>query len=271
MRLGRAGRCWASSIEAVRIAVTTGVTARDDGIKEGWRDSDGDDNVIRPYVTTIAVAVSVATVMAQAVTVSRGVMIGHVHTNAGDTLAEAVVLIHADRIERTARVPDDVFPSTAGRFTREVEPGTYDVCTFQPGFEPSCSKLRVKAGQRTEWSFLLPISRATIADDQKPFGEGILRGSVVDASGRPVSSALVFVHEDPAIKFQIPVMPDRTLITDGTGTFSVRLSGTFYDVCALAPSRSPQCEKVRIRDGQTLQPRLTLRIDSSASATPRTP
>jgi hypothetical protein len=88
-----------------------------------------------------------------------------------------------------------------------------------------------------------------------------LRGTAVDSEGAAVGMAHVIVHSDGSGRQDPQAEADVTLRSDERGRFSVQLEPGFYDVCVMAQASTPDCRKVLLKDQQTADVRVRLKID----------
>jgi len=102
-------------------------------------------------------------------------------------------------------------PFTDGRYvTALAGPGTYRVEVRGPGFTKSSREVRVEQGQVYALDFTLQPG-------------GVIRGKVVDASGKPVSDGDVFYREG-STSFGVPIDKDGTYRIDGLAPGQYRVS-----------------------------------------------
>jgi|SRR5579883_77157 hypothetical protein len=97
------------------------------------------------------------------------------------------------------------------------------------------------------------LSMATLAF---PSANGTLKGIVTDSEGAAIRHATVHVHWDDSgarvgLKTNVGIKQDLTASTNERGEFSMEVPPGFYDVFISANAFTPQCRKVRVRQGET--------------------
>jgi hypothetical protein len=83
-----------------------------------------------------------------------------------------------------------------------------------------------------------------------------LTGVVRDSEGAVISGARILIHWDSSgstvgLTTNVGIKQDVVLTTDAEGRFSTELPPGFYDVFASAMAFSPDCKKIRTKNGET--------------------
>jgi hypothetical protein len=83
-----------------------------------------------------------------------------------------------------------------------------------------------------------------------------LSGVVRDSEGAVISDAHIFIHWDSSgskvgLTTNVGIKQDLVLTTDTNGLFSAELPPGFYDVFTSAMAFSPDCKKIRVKNGET--------------------
>jgi hypothetical protein len=118
--------------------------------------------------------------------------------------------------------------------------------------------------QRTQLKFVFFLCITTLCGmAQVTTVPGTVSGRVTrtDAGGIPVEGAHVVVHYDHAGNMQPSSRPDVARATDRLGRYSVELEPGFYDVCIMALALTPDCRKVLVTSGKTIEHDAALRTD----------
>jgi hypothetical protein len=94
-------------------------------------------------------------------------------------------------------------------------------------------------------------------------GQISLRGAVSDSSGAPIPGASITIHWDlsgskTGLQTNVGIKADVSVKTDAKGLFQAEVPPGFYDLFVSSSGFSPQCRKVRVRQGQvtTYSPKL---------------
>jgi hypothetical protein len=90
---------------------------------------------------------------------------------------------------------------------------------------------------------------------------GTLNGTVVDSEGAVVASAYVLVHHDVSGSTDRESRRDIIRTTDARGRFRVQLEPGFYDACFMATGFTPECQKILLKPGETIDRKIRLQID----------
>jgi len=106
---------------------------------------------------------------------------------------------------------------------------------------------------------LLAISGSAIGAAER----GILRGSVKDSNGAAIPMAHLIVHEDISGRSGANRKSDITVALDNAGRFTQQLERGFYDVCVMADAFVPECRKVLVTQGRTIEHPVCLKIDAA--------
>ena len=82
-----------------------------------------------------------------------------------------------------------------------------------------------------------------------------LNGVVTDSEGAAISGAHILIHWDPSgstvgLTTNVGIKQDLVVVTDASGRFSAELPPGFYDVFASAMAFSPDCKKIRTKNGE---------------------
>ncbi len=99
---------------------------------------------------------------------------------------------------------------------------------------------------------------------------GRLSGSVKDTEGAAIAGARVLIHWDPSgsqvgLKTNVGIKQDIELISREDGSFEVELPPGFYDVFVSAMVFTPECRKVRVREGESAVFKAKLRVSAIVS------
>jgi hypothetical protein len=103
---------------------------------------------------------------------ARVLLQGTVSDGDGNLLTNAQLIVHWDPVgansglKTNVGIPEDRFlkTDTHGNYYAEIPPGFYDVLITAPGFDPSCSKLRLKPGENQTLSAKLLADNAVKAE-----------------------------------------------------------------------------------------------------------
>jgi Carboxypeptidase regulatory-like domain len=82
-----------------------------------------------------------------------------------------------------------------------------------------------------------------------------LNGVVRDSEGAVISGAHIVIHWDSSgssvgLTTNVGIKQDLVVMTDANGLFSTELPPGFYDVFASVMAFSPNCQKIRIKNGE---------------------
>lgn len=93
---------------------------------------------------------------------------------------------------------------------------------------------------------------------------------VVDSEGAAIRGAYVLVHWDASgaetgLKDNVGIKHDLAIETDGEGRFSAQLPPGFYDIFVSASAFSPDCRKIRVKQGETAIFETRLKVDPLVS------
>ena len=89
----------------------------------------------------------------------------------------------------------------------------------------------------------------------------------MDSEGAVIGGAHLLFHPDhsfnpdPALYGKPDNRSDMTREADAMGRFNVQLESGFYDVCVMATAFTPECKKVLITNGKTIQYDTHLKVD----------
>jgi len=75
---------------------------------------------------------------------------GEVLDSEGAVIADAHVIVHMDRLGRTAQnTLNDILPTVdkLGRFSLQLSAGFFDVCVMDDAFSPVCQKILIRPGE----------------------------------------------------------------------------------------------------------------------------
>jgi Carboxypeptidase regulatory-like domain len=90
---------------------------------------------------------------------------------------------------------------------------------------------------------------------------GTIKGRVSDSEGAAIKGAHVLFHPDPSGQGRWMSRPDVTRETDAVGRFDIQLEPGFYDICVMATAFTPECKKILVTNGSTLQHDIQLKAD----------
>jgi hypothetical protein len=90
---------------------------------------------------------------------------------------------------------------------------------------------------------------------------GTIKGRVVDSEGAVIKGAHLLFHPDPSGQNKPASRSDVMRETDAAGRFDVQLEPGFHDVCVMATAFSPECRKVLVTGGGTIQHDAQLKAD----------
>ena len=99
------------------------------------------------------------------------------------------------------------------------------------------------------------------------FSQHPLRGTVTDAPGAAIPSALVLihwdsVHADTGLSSNVGIKTDLALHTDEHGRFEAALPPGFYDVFVSAKAFTPFCRKIRIVTAPPKEMKIRMEVDA---------
>jgi hypothetical protein len=98
---------------------------------------------------------------------------------------------------------------------------------------------------------------------------GALSGTVKDSEGAAIAGAHIVIHQDTSgdssLRDNKSVPADITVVTDGSGVFTVELPPGFYDVFVAANSFSPHCAVIRIKAAGSLKYSVKLKVSPAIS------
>jgi len=89
-----------------------------------------------------------------------------------------------------------------------------------------------------------------------------IKGQVVDSEGAVIKGAHLLFHPDPSGQNKPAARSDVMRETDAAGRFDVQLEPGFYDVCVMATAFTPECKKVLVTNGGTIQHDAQLKADA---------
>jgi hypothetical protein len=91
---------------------------------------------------------------------------------------------------------------------------------------------------------------------------GTVSGKLRERGGAVIPDAFVLIHADWTGMIGLPRPEDRTVRSDARGRFRAAVGPGWYDVCVMSEAFIPECRKVRVKDGGTVDLDFQLKIDS---------
>ena len=88
------------------------------------------------------------------------------------------------------------------------------------------------------------------------------RGASGGLRGAVIKGAHLLFHPDPSGQSKPAIRSDVMRETDAAGRFDVQLEPGFYDVCVMATAFTPQCRKVLVTNGGTIQHDAQMKADA---------
>src|ERR1700733_11337115 len=97
------------------------------------------------------------------------------------------------------------------------------------------------------------------------FAQTRLNGVIRDSEGGVISGATIFIHWDSSgskigLNTNTGIKQDLILTTDSKGMFSAEMPPGFYDIFTSATAFSPDCKKIRIKNGEAATFNVQLKV-----------
>lgn len=109
--------------------------------------------------------------------------------------------------------------------------------------------------------FSLLILAVTLSCSMAVASPGTINGRVMDSGEAVIKGAHLLFHLDSSGQNKPAVHSDVTHETDALGQYSIQLEPGFYDVCIMATAFAPECSKILVTNGGTIQHDARLKAD----------